>query len=68
MTYIDRIERDADRKGAPRADRYFSTDVVATIHCKVSCTIGRTCLVGSRPALVSAPRLAVRGRACIWRS
>ncbi|CAM9100290.1 unnamed protein product [Ectocarpus fasciculatus] len=34
MTYIDRIERDADRKGAPRADRYFSTDVVATIHCK----------------------------------
>lgn len=37
MTYIDKIERDSDRKGAPRADRYYSPDVVATIHCKVSC-------------------------------
>lgn len=36
MTYIDKIERDSDRKGAPRADRYYSADVVATIHCKVS--------------------------------
>lgn len=36
MTYIDKIERDSDRKGAPRAERYFSSDVVATIHCKVS--------------------------------
>ncbi|CAM9276904.1 unnamed protein product, partial [Hapterophycus canaliculatus] len=34
MTYIDKIERDSDRKGTPRADRYFNSDVVATIHCK----------------------------------
>lgn len=40
MTYIDKIERDSDRKGAPRADRYYSADVVATIHCKVSCGTG----------------------------
>ena len=36
MTYIDKIERDSDRKGGPRADRYYNADVVATIHCKVS--------------------------------
>eukprot|EP00903_Cladosiphon_okamuranus_P015695 g14490.t1 len=34
MTCIDKIERDSDRKGAPRVDRYYSADVVATIHCK----------------------------------
>lgn len=45
MTYIDKIERDADRKGAPRVDRYFNSDVVATIHCKVSCTTGCTYLL-----------------------
>lgn len=39
MTYVDKIDRDSERKGAPRADRYYSSspDVVATIHCKVSC-------------------------------
>lgn len=44
MTYIDKIERDTDRKGAPRVDRYFSAEVVATIHCKVSCTTVLACV------------------------
>ena len=36
MTYIDKIERDSDRKGTQRVDRYFNADSAATIHCKVS--------------------------------
>lgn len=35
MTYIDKIERDSDRKGAQRVDRYFNAEAAATIHCKV---------------------------------
>lgn len=36
MTYIDRVERDSERKGAPRVERYFNGDAAVTIHCKVS--------------------------------
>lgn len=35
MTYIDKVERDSERKGTPRVDRYFNLEGAVTIHCKV---------------------------------
>lgn len=57
MTCIDKIERDSDRKGAPRADRYYNPDVVATIYCKVRRTwfaSKRYCHVAALPMLPSS--------------
>lgn len=66
MTYIDRVERDSERKGAPRVERYFNGDSAVTIHCKVS-----PAQAPLRPLSAPPPRLlesplycSVKGGAC----
>lgn len=36
MTYIDKVERDSERKGSQRVDRFLAGEPAVTIHCKVS--------------------------------